>query len=72
MGYRRRAVTSDGIPRRLRDNQALLISQLPQDGDSEPRRPQGADPHAGGAGYTALHVASATGQSSSRPSPPGS
>ena len=131
MGYRRRAVTSDGIPRRLRDNQALLISQLPQDGDSEPRRPQGgftpllyaalggdpdtvrvltaagadvnetaadgttplivtlqrgieeglwrlpggrnqqvaawllaqgADPHAADAGYTALHVASATGQ----------
>ena len=40
-GYRRSAVTEDGNPRRLRDNQALLISQLPQDGDSEPRRPQG-------------------------------
>lgn len=40
-GYRRSAVTEDGSPRRLRDNQALLISQLPQDGDSEPRRPQG-------------------------------
>ena len=130
-GYRRSAATEDGNPRRLRENQALLISQLPQDGDSEPRRPQGgftpllyaamagdldtvrilvsagadvnetaadgttplivtlqrgieeglwrltggrnqhvaaflldhgADPHLSEAGYTALHVASATGQ----------
>ena len=39
-GYRRSAA-NDGNPRRLRDNQALLISQLQQDGDLEPRRPQG-------------------------------
>ena len=129
-GYRRSAA-NDGNPRRLRENQALLISQLQQDGDLEPRRPQGgftpllyaamsgdldtvrilvsagadvnetaadkttplivtlqrgieeglwrlpggrnqhvaaylldrgADPNLSGAGYTALHVASATGQ----------
>ena len=129
-GYRRSAA-NDGNPRRLRENQALLISQLQQDGDLEPRRPQGgftpllyaamsgdldtvrilvsagagvnetaadgttplivtlqrgieeglwrlpggrnqhvaayllergADPHLAEAGYTALHVASATGQ----------
>ena len=129
-GYRRSAA-NDGNPRRLRDNQALLVSQLQQDGDLEPRRPQGgftpllyaaisgnldtvrilvsagadvnetaadgttplivtlqrgiaeglwrlpggrnqhvaaylldhgADPHLAEAGYTALHVASATGQ----------
>ena len=40
MGYRRSAA-NDGNPRRLRDNQALLMSQLQQDGDLEPRRPQG-------------------------------
>jgi len=28
-------------PRRLRKNQALLITQLTQDGDADPRRPQG-------------------------------
>lgn len=51
-GYRRSA-TNDGNPRRLRDNQALLISQLPQDGDSEPRRPQG--------GFTPLLYAAISG-----------
>ena len=125
------APKSEREPKRLRQNQALLISQLPQDGDNEPRRPQGgftpllhaamagdldtvrlllaagadvneaapdgatplivtltrgiqeglwhlpggrnqdvavllleqgANPHAAEAGYTALHVASATGQ----------
>ena len=43
----------DGNPRRLRENQALLISQLPQDGDSEPRRPQG--------GFTPLLYAAMSG-----------
>ena len=51
-GYRRSAA-NDGNPRRLRENQALLISQLPQDGDSEPRRPQG--------GFTPLLYAAMSG-----------
>ena len=51
-GYRRSAA-NDGNPRRLRDNQALLISQLQQDGDLEPRRPQG--------GFTPLLYAAMSG-----------
>ncbi|MEE8131073.1 MAG: ankyrin repeat domain-containing protein [Vicinamibacterales bacterium] len=52
-GYGRRGATADAEPRRLRDNQALLISQLPQDGDGEPRRPQG--------GFTPLLYAAMSG-----------
>ena len=51
-GYRRSAA-NDGNPRRLRENQALLISQLQQDGDLEPRRPQG--------GFTPLLYAAMSG-----------
>ncbi len=52
MGYRRSAA-NNGNPRRLRDNQALLMSQLQQDGDLEPRRPQG--------GFTPLLYAAMSG-----------
>lgn len=52
-GYNRRAATDQNEPRRLRDNQALLISQLPQDGDGKPRRPQG--------GFTPLLYAAMSG-----------
>ena len=51
-GYRRSAA-NNGNPRLLRENQALLISQLEQDGDSEPRRPQG--------GFTPLLYAAMSG-----------
>ena len=51
--YNRRTATTEKEPRRLRENQALVISQLLQDRDLEPRRPQG--------GFTPLLYAAISG-----------